>query len=166
MKNIKRIFVLILILIMTFMLSACKNNANDELKRTGEETSVEETAVEETKDKESEEKKDQLTQEESNEKLKKEAIEADFVKANSGEIEKGTKLFLEGEVSVIMSEDLGIEFTLSTKEGDGYGMYSIWAIVEDVEVNEGDIVKVWGSYEGKDDAGIPKVAATIVEVQQ
>lgn len=151
---------------VTFALSACENSTDDESKRTAEEASVEESDTEEARDKEPEEKKEGPTQEESNKELKEEAVEADFVKINGGEVEEGTKLFLEGEVSIIMSEDLGIEFTLSTKEGEGYGVYSVWALVEDVIINEGDIVRVWGSYRGKDDAGMPTIVATIVEIQQ
>ncbi len=165
MKNSKKTLILFLALLLTLTLSACGKNVDkvdneNEVENTEQESNVEE------KNEEDEKKDDGPTQEELNEGLKKEAIEADFVKINGGEIEEDTKLFLEGEVSVIMSKDVGIEFMLGTEEGDGHGVYSIWAIVDDIIINEGDIVKVWGVYNGKDDAGMPSIVATIVEIQQ
>jgi hypothetical protein len=102
-------------------------------------------------------------QQDANMRLKQEAVKADFIKINGGEVADGAKLLLEGKVGVVMDED-GKQFSLSTDEGDGHGVYNIVDIGDSPGVTEGDIVTIWGTYQGKDkNTGIPIIAAHIVE---
>lgn len=105
------------------------------------------------------------SQEELNVRLKEEAIEADFVDINSDKVAKGTKLHLKGEVTVIISAKSLGEFSLTTKEGDGYGVYDIHNYTaKDLDIQEGDVIEVWGVYAGRDDdTGMPTISMTICE---
>jgi hypothetical protein len=102
------------------------------------------------------------TQEELNEELRNEAIEASFVKLNGDEVKEDTPLYLEGEVSTILS-DTGLQtFSFLTTEPEGSGMYTIVNATID-KASEGDQVKLYGKYAGKDDTGVPKINVTIIE---
>lgn len=102
------------------------------------------------------------TQEELNAKLKAEAVKADFVEINVDN-PVGKKVFAEGEVTILTKGALD-EFTLTTKEGDGYGIYQITlANTTEEDYSEGDIVRIYGTADGKDELGMPKILATIVE---
>lgn len=59
------------------------------------------------------------------EELKSKAVKADFVEINSGKTEEGSKLYLEGEIGVIEGTDVFDKFALTTREGDGYGVYDV-----------------------------------------
>lgn len=107
-------------------------------------------------------KESEPTQEELNEQLKAEAVQADFVELNNDNAEENKKVFSVGEVTHIAKEGMLGEFTLTTEEDDGYGMYTISNFTE-VEVAEGDNVKVYGVTSGKDDLGVPVINATIIE---
>ena len=97
-------------------------------------------------------KKEEPTQAELDAELRKEAVRADFVELNSeGEdAEIGKKVFAEGVIDVVMSEGVGGEFSLSTKEGEGYGIYTVVNISSN-KIREGDTVKIWGVFDGKDE---------------
>ncbi|AFM00766.1 protein of unknown function (DUF1535) [Desulfitobacterium dehalogenans ATCC 51507] len=102
------------------------------------------------------------TQDELNEQLKKEAVPANFTEIDSYRIAKDTKLTAKGEVTSIEKDGaLGV-FTLTTTEGDGYGMYSITNF-SSAEVSEGDNVEIWGVYSDKNNVGMPSITATIIE---
>lgn len=106
----------------------------------------------------------QPTQEELNEEMKSDAVQANFVELNVDDPPNGKRIFAEGEVS-ILTKDVLDEFILTTTEGDGYGMYKvILANTTDNEYNEGDIVRIYGAVNGKDEDGIPKITATILEM--
>lgn len=111
------------------------------------------------------ENKAEPTQEELNEKLKAEAVEANFVELNSDKAETNKKVFATGEVSAIKEDGIFQSFTLTTKEGEGNGMYSISDVLKETEYAEGDTVKVYGVYTGKDDLGFPKIESTVIEKQ-
>lgn len=101
------------------------------------------------------------TQEELNNQLKEEASEADFVKLNNGEIEEGTKLKVSGEITLMESNN---DFTLTSKENDGYGMYSILNFdTTESTVEEGDDVTVYGTYTGDSETGMPEIRITVIE---
>ena len=123
----------------------------------------EEPEVRETEPVENKQQADEPTQEELNEQIKAEAIEVEFVKANAEEYEVGTRLKATGEVSFL--DD--ITFTLTTEEGEGYGMYEIfYANTTEAEFKDGDTVTVYGAYDGKaDDSGMPKIGVSIIEPQ-
>lgn len=100
------------------------------------------------------------TQEELDAKLKEEAIKLDFVKANGGEVAKDTKVTIKGKITNITDD--GMKFTLTTTEGDGYGMFNIINVVlKDIKLD--DEVTIYGRFNGKDDLGAPSIAATIIE---
>lgn len=121
----------------------------------------EDTPVEEANNG-AEEKSDSPTQEELNAKLKAEATAIDFVAANGGEIAEKTKVTITGKVTTVMSEGVGGVFTVTTTEGDGVGMYTIenYSMTETAEDKE---VTIYGTFAGKDEAGMPKIVATIIE---
>lgn len=102
------------------------------------------------------------TQEELNAKLKDEAITLDFIAANGDEVEKDTKVTITGEVTTVMSEGIGGIFTVTTTEGDGFGLFSVKNFTSD-EVVEGQTVSVYGTYNGKDESKIPSIVASFIE---
>lgn len=103
------------------------------------------------------------TQDELNVKLKGEAVQADFVELNVDNPPDGKKVFVEGEVSLLTKGTLD-EFVLTSEEENGKGMYKIqFANTTDVEYADGDRVRVYGAVNGKDDVGMPKISASILE---
>lgn len=140
---------LLTLLLACGLLAACSSDTEDE-KRKEEATPAAET--EETGP----------TDEEVHEKLKAEAKEYTFVELNGDEVAEDTKVKLTGEVTNISEEGMLGEFTLTTKEVDGFGMYSVNNLMGK-EVEEGDQVTVYGMYAGKSDLGFPSVNTTIVE---
>ena len=102
------------------------------------------------------------TQEELNAQLKEEATTIGFVAANAGEVPKNAKVTLKGVVKVIFSEGVAGKFSVTTTEGEGYGVYKIvnLSMTEPVEGNE---VTIYGTFDGKDESGIPQIVATIIE---
>ena len=109
-----------------------------------------------------EEKSDAPTQEELNAQLKEEATAIDFVAANAGEVPKDAKVTLKGVVKVIFSEGVAGKFSFTTTEDNGYGAYTIvnLSMTEPVEGNE---VTIYGTFDGKDESGIPQIVAIIIE---
>lgn len=106
---------------------------------------------------------DEPTQEELNAQLKEEATEIEFVKANGDEVEEGTKVKATGDISNLVDDTL-MEFTLTTEEGEGSGMYSVKGFnTTEATVEEGQSVTVYGTYAGKDDMGMPEISLTIIE---
>lgn len=152
---------LLLIGTLAITLVACSNSETKETKVENEEPKQK---VEEKEEHE----ENEPTQEELDEKLKKEASAADFEEVNSDEVPKDAKLFVEGEVGSMTDDGTTRTFTLYTQESEGgSGTYDIqtFASLPNVEqVQEGDIVKVYGGYYGKnEDTGMPIISATIVE---
>lgn len=122
------------------------------------------TEVEDVDTPSTETQDDGPTREEMNEEMKAEAKEYSFVEFNGDEVVENEKVKLSGEVSSVQEEGMMGEFTLSTKEGDGYGMYAVINMLG-AEFNEGDTVIVYGAYDGKNDSGMPLINATIIEVE-
>jgi len=119
--------------------------------------------------------KEEPTQEELDGKLKKKAIKADFVKVNGGEVKRGTDLYAEGTVNNLLLDPPMGKFLLSAKEGNGYGVYQIeyfttLSTLSDIKIQEGDRVKVYGSYGDADgtrtESGIPIIFVTVIEKQK
>ena len=124
----------------------------------GEEaTPKEDTPVEETSGESNE-----PTQEELNAQLKEEATAISFVAANAGEVPKNAKVTLKGVVKVIFSEGVAGKFSFTTTEGEGYGVYTI-VNLSMTEPVEGNKVTIYGTFDGKDESGIPQIVATIIE---
>lgn len=108
------------------------------------------------------------TQEELNEKLKQEAIKANFVEINGGSVDVYTKIYAEGIISVVMKPGLLGEFSLTTEEGNGFGIYTIRNFDLNGPIENSDIdrrITVWGVFWGKDpETGIPIITSTITEL--
>lgn len=114
---------------------------------------------------EQQENKNDMTQKELNEQLKKEATKANFVEINVDNPPNGKRIYIDGEVS-ILTEGGGIDtFTLTSKEDNNeYGIYKIeLANTTDAVYSEGDIVRIYGTVNDKDETGMPKILATILE---
>lgn len=140
---------------LLLLLGACSSNV---------ETTKEEKPKKEISTEQQENKKD-MTQEELNEQLKKEATKANFVEINVDNPPNGKRIYIDGEVS-ILTEGGGIDtFTLTSKEDNNeYGIYKIeLANTTDAVYSEGDIVRIYGTVNDKDETGMPKILATILE---
>ncbi|USK56593.1 hypothetical protein LIS82_09020 [Cytobacillus solani] len=126
-----------------------------------------ETSTSVNKDTEStEEKSSEPTQEELNDKLKSEAIQAVFVELNSDNTEVNKKVFALGKVSAIGEEGIFKTFLLTTEESNGLGVYKIVDVLKEVEYQEGDSIKIYGTYDGKEEStGMPKITSTVIEKQ-
>lgn len=153
----KKIWILLVILFLLCSLIGCGESKTTPVNsNTTNNTSIQ---------------KSEPTQTELNNQLKKEAVKADFVKLNGHEDEyKNEKVFLEGQVTtIIQAASVGGEFTVSIKEGNGFGMYGITSFDTEnnyevgKDINKGDKVKVYGTIDGKDKFGFPHINATIIE---
>lgn len=147
----------VLLLGLILLLVACGSDKADTepIEQNGVEMASENDVV-----------KNEPTQEELNEQLKTEAMDADFVSINGDEVEEGAKLKVTGEISFVSGEGVrGGNFTITTEEKDGHGMYNIINLntADPVEIVEGIEVTVYGTYSGKDETGIPEITATIIE---
>jgi hypothetical protein len=112
------------------------------------------------------EKNNEPTQEELNDKLKSEAVEASFVELNDPAAEINKQVFAVGEVSVKHEDGIFQVFDLSVKEGEGYGIYQVTDVLKVTDYSDGDTVKVYGIYKGKDEAtGMPMINSTVIEKQ-
>lgn len=143
------------------VLSACSNETAISETDTKENPIDTETPLESS----AEISQDETTQKELNEHLKEEATEIDFIKANGNEIEKGTLVKASGTVGTIDPNGLrGGDFALTTEEDEGLGMYDILNLnTEEIPLKEGQEVTIFGSYNDKDELGMPQIVATIIE---
>ena len=107
-----------------------------------------------------------LSQEELNIRLKKEAVKAEFIELNSNSKSNiNKKVYLEGTVGTILKDGVLGEFSVNTKEENGYGIYTILNMhtTEKETLKQGDIIKIYGVYDGKEKDNIPKITAIIIE---
>ena len=104
------------------------------------------------------------TQDEINDDIKNKSVKGDFIKINAGEM-KGESVYLVGEVISIYKENIPPTFLLKTKEGNGYGLYSIKVIDKNLlnKLKEGLKVKVYGKVLEKNDCGMPTVSGNIIK---
>src|SRR5699024_274446 len=132
-------------LLFVLILTACGEPPKEEdaEEEPQEDVSAEESEEEKTTEEIVEEVKERTKGEEKNAKdIKELAEEASIIKMNTGDYEKGTSLFIEGEVDHYREESDGIKyFTLGAEESDGYGLYGIEAFTGE-EIKEGDKVRV------------------------
>jgi hypothetical protein len=101
-------------------------------------------------------------EQETEEGLKDEAVEIDFVAANDDSVPAGTIVKAEGTASPVTGTDIGDEFILTTEESTGEGTYLV-SNNSTVEVQDGQKITVYGSFDGKTESGSPKITATIIE---
>ncbi|WP_449354396.1 hypothetical protein ACUL41_14810 [Virgibacillus natechei] len=149
---------LFLLSIIVLFLAACGGEAEDTNEQANATTPTEEaTETEESTEEEP-------TQEELDAQLKEEAIEADFVAINGDEVEEDTKIHATGTIDMVMEDGVMDEFMFTTEEGDGYGMYIVHNLDMDAEIQEGETIKVYGTYSGKDEEmSAPILSTTIIE---
>jgi len=148
---------LVMPILAAMLLAACGGNEVSKEESSGSSTESKETVQKDV------EKKDEPTQEELDAKLKKEATDADFVELNVDNPPEGKKVKATGDISMVSGDGVGTTFTLTTKEGDGYGMYTInnFSLTD---VQEGDKVTIYGTtIAEKADDGSPQINATIIE---
>lgn len=129
-----------LFLLLTLIACSPEEEATGELIEDGEVTAEEEP--------------NEPTQEELNERLKEQAMEANFTEVNGGEVEEGTPLYIEGKVTFVADGGQLGEFTITTEENDGHGMYNIanFSMIEE-NIEEGQHLKVYGTYAGNQKRG-------------
>lgn len=128
--------------------------------------------------KQSQEKKNTLENVE--EDFKKEAIEINFDDVNGGKYNKGTIVKITGTITSFEDKTAEIEpiFTLSSKEGNTFGLYKIKLIQSNIKVTPYEItlangttlsystnVVVYGTYDGQDEYGVPHISSPIVEMK-
>jgi hypothetical protein len=108
--------------------------------------------------------KTEPTQSEINAGIKKDAVKADFVILNGHEEDNlGKPYIVEGEVSFVGDTTAVLPtFSVTTKEGNGVGMYDITNF-DKVIVAKGDKVKVYGKLTGKSDIGLIQISGNIIE---
>ncbi|MGS2745999.1 hypothetical protein ACVAMH_03655 [Bacillus zanthoxyli] len=150
---------------LSLSLTACDSSKQNE---SSEKTNVKS---------QTETKKDLTSQDELNKKIKQEAEEANFEVASYGEYEIGKKLKITGTITGLKNVEGSTvpEFTLTT-EGDNNGMYKVTIIQPEITVNQDVIilkngvklgyampVTVYGTYNGKDEYGVPHISSSIVE---
>ncbi|HIE6632295.1 hypothetical protein [Bacillus luti] len=124
-----------------------------------------------------ENKKDLTSQDELNKKIKQEAEEANFEVASYGEYEMGKTLKITGKITGLKNVEGSTvpEFTLTT-EGANNGMYKVTINQPEIKVDQDAIilrngvkltyampVTVYGSYNGKDEYGVPHLSSSIIE---
>ena len=138
-------------MVLSFSFAGCSSKPNEEVKPTVAKVIKQKVA--------------EPTQAEINAKIKKEATKADFVKVNGHENEnKGKAYYVEGEVTFIDNINTTLPtFTVTTKEGTGFGMYDIMNF-NHISVIKGDKVKAYGRLSGeKDDKGMIQMSGNIIE---
>ncbi|GGF27657.1 hypothetical protein GCM10010954_28450 [Halobacillus andaensis] len=108
-------------------------------------------------------KEEQPSPQDLEDQLREEAIPLEFAFVNAGEVEGGEKVSIQGTISAEETSDEGTAFTVTTKEESGYGSYTVEKEDEDAEYTVQDIVEVYGTYRGTDEAGTPVIEGTIIE---
>lgn len=134
-----------LLIVTGLLLTACGDAMVDE------ETAVE--VIEETEG--------EHTQAQVNVALKEQAVELEHDQAAAGEVSGGAQVFSTGVTFAVSDESAGAgeEFELIAEDGEylvrNYSMR---------EVEEGHTVKVYGTFDGMDEAsGLPVIRAALVE---
>ncbi|QXE02788.1 hypothetical protein [Terribacillus sp. DMT04] len=115
-----------------------------------------------------EESIDELTQDELDEQLKEKSIEADYEKVKLGEVSSDENLYVDGTVARIKDPNESFpKYYLNTEESDGStGWYLIWDMRMNGLPEEDDQLRVYGSYDGKEEeTGIPMLIGKIIEKQ-
>ena len=149
---------ILVVVAAVLLLGACGQvQRHESLPEPGEKTETSAVPEESTVEEDAAEP----TQEEINEQIKAEAVEIDFIKAQAAEYAKYARVKATGEVK--LKDDLN--FVLSTEEGDGHGLYDITYLnTTEVQFEDGDIVTVYGSYDGPDGReDLPIIRVTIIE---
>lgn len=109
-------------------------------------------------------KTEEPTKEERIAKVKALAEEYTFIQLNGDEVPTDTMVKLSGQIDLVSEDGMLGEFTLTEKNDAGYGIYSINNMLG-AEVKEGDAITVYGTYNGKNEMGMPSVNSVLIEPQ-
>ncbi|MGP4078229.1 hypothetical protein [Halobacillus sp. K22] len=109
-------------------------------------------------------KNEEPTQEKLDSELKDAAREVKFTRVRAGRVEEGTKVLIQGEVTMASPIEVGSELVVATQEDGGHGMYTVQNMDSNAQYEEGDFVKVYGTYNGKSE-GTPKITSPLIEVR-
>ena len=118
-----------------------------------------ESEIEEDQDQDEENDKEEVAT-----NIKDGSIELVFAEANNDRVEKGTHVHLLARIETISGTKILDEITISTKEDDGDGIYTLINYSNrDFAFNEGDLINIWGTYQGKGEDGIPRIYGLHIE---
>lgn len=149
----KRVLSAIILLTLTLTLVGC----GEKVSQTSDTKNISSKVIEKT---------DEKTDEEIDKEIKDNAVAVNFVEINNDNWE-GKAVYAEGTVSGYTPGSPFITFTLSVKEADGYGVYNIQTsdIINEefANINDGDVVKIYGKVDIKNDLGMPTIFARMVE---
>ncbi|EJQ43665.1 hypothetical protein IEQ_04993 [Bacillus cereus BAG6X1-2] len=112
-------------------------------------------------------------QKELNDTMKREAVRGEFVEFNNDTPSKKKEVFFEGKIDKLISSTgekelrLNDYFMLKTQENDGIGLFKIFnGDIDNTKrehFKEGDTVRVYGIFLGKDELGFPTIGTTLIE---
>lgn len=154
----KRIANIILISLLSLSIVGCGNDKSASKVNVDSSKSISQS--------EKQVAKPEQSQDDLNKEIKSKAEKADFVKINGGEW-KSKEVFVEGEITLESSSKILPEFTVTTKEGNGFGMYSV-VILDTSKVDnykKGSQVKVYGKVLDKNDLGMPQISGNVIELK-
>lgn len=104
------------------------------------------------------------SQDDLNKKIVDNAVKADFIKINENQM-NGKSIFATGEVSNINSDEVLPTFTLKAPEGDGFGVYEIVLVDNEMlkDIEEGKTITVYGKVMDKNDSGMPRISGNLIK---
>lgn len=95
---------------------------------------------------------------ESIDRIKEASIRLNFTDANNDRIEKGSYVHLIGKIDTIYGRENLDKITISTKENDIDGIYTLINHSNtEFGFNKDEFINIWGTYEGKGEDGIPQI---------
>ncbi|WP_082232688.1 hypothetical protein [Halobacillus massiliensis] len=103
------------------------------------------------------------TQQELDEQLRKEAMAVDYVTVSGGEVEVGEKISISGAITAEETSEDKSSYVVTTEEEGGYGTYNVENIDPDANYETGEIVEVYGTFQGTDDAGTPIIESPVID---
>lgn len=149
----KGMYIIVLVIISILIFNGCGEKENIQQKNISK---VEQTT----------EKKEKISQDELNKKIQDEAVKADFVQINDGKM-KNKSVFVEGKISNIIEDPVMPKFTLTSKEGNGNGIYTIVVFQKELmkNIKEGNTITVYGKVMDKDNSGITEISGNVLKQQ-
>lgn len=98
------------------------------------------------------------------EKFREYAKEADFVAINADDYDPQDPYKITGEVSALAGTEYGSEFMLTVEQKDGFGIYTVTIMDDNVNINDGDTVTAYGTFsENRASDGTPNLLAFLIE---
>ena len=101
---------------------------------------------------------------ESIDRIKEASIRLNFTDANNDRIEKGSYVHLIGKIDTIYGRENLDKITISTKENDIDGIYTLINHSNtEFGFNKDEFINIWGTYEGKGEDGVPQIYGLYIE---